>query len=242
MYQEMLKIAQNLATQKQTSGQVTPNDTICVVQAVSKQFYTGVSHMEMQNGMMIAVHAEIDAIQQMRAGGDTVAESILLVGAVTLQPILPCGGCINFILSQAPENANCQVVLPDRAIPLSQMVQNQMPAGNVSMYANASPYAGNPGAVSMYGNANPYANNGGAVSMYGNANPYGNPYTNSAGAVSMYNNATPYSGSYMSSMARHKKSSGNKLRDKVSGLANAGKNIDTDDEPENELFSKLFKK
>ena len=121
MYQNMFKVAQEIALQRRNTGQCTPSDTVCVICAASKHVYTGNNRTEMKNGMMVNIHAEIDAVQQMRAGGDTVAEFILLIGVMTLQPILPCNNCMSFILGQAPENANCQVVLSDRMIPLPQI-------------------------------------------------------------------------------------------------------------------------
>ena len=247
----MFKVAQDIAMQKQSMGQVSPNDTICVICAASKRVYTGVNHPDMQNGMMINIHAEIDAVQQMRAGGDTIAEYLLLVSTATLQPILPCSGCIGFVLGQAPENANCQVVLPDRMIALPRIGQmtgsNSMPFNGAapaggSMYGNSMPYgAAAPAGGSMYGNSMPY---GGAApaggSMYGNSMPYGNaaPAGGSMYGSSQYGNG----GHYMSGAARPKKASGGAKKNKMANLLNAGADIGKDDEPENEFISKLFKK
>lgn len=262
MYQNMFKVAQEIALQKQSTGQVTPNDTICIICAASKRFYTGISHNEMQNGMMINTHAEIDAVQQMRAGGDTVAEYLLLISTATLQPILPCSGCIGFILGQAPENAKCQVVLPDRMISLPQIGQIN---GSGSMPFNPAMQGGSmygaPPQGSMYGNP-PQG------SMYGTppqGSMYGNPQQGSMyGQGSMYNSGSmPYNGAqpaggsmYTSSMygngqggghygggaARPKKSGGSMLKGKVGGLVNAGKDIGADEPEESEFMKKLFKK
>ena len=266
MYQNMFKVAQEIALQRMNTGQCTPNDTVCVISAASKQVYTGVNHAEMQNGMMINIHAEIDAVQQMRAGGDTIAEYILLIGAMSLQPILPCNNCMNFILAQAPENANCQVVLPDRMIPLPQIGQfggsnsvpfnSAMPAGG-SMYGNM-PYGmpqgsmygapqgsmyGAPPQGSMYG-APPQGSMYGQGSMYNNGSmPYNgaNPAGGSMYTSSMYGNPQG-GGHYAGGPIKPKKSGGSMLKGKVGGLLNAGKDIGNDEPEESEFMKKLFKK
>ena len=259
MYQTLFKVAQDIAMQRQSAGQVTPNDTICIISAASKHVYTGVNHQEMQNGMMINIHAEIDAVQQMRAGGDTIAEHLLLISAATCQPILPCSGCIGFILGQAPENANCQVVLPDRMVPLPQIGQmtgsnsvpfnGALPAGG-SMYMN-NPYGAPQGSMygapqgSMYGA--PQGSLYGAPpqgSMYGGSMPYNgaNPTGGSMYTSSMYGNGGQGGGHYIGGIPRTKKASGSKLKNKVGGLMNAANEVGNDTEEESEFMKKLFKK
>ena len=252
MYQNMFKVAQETALQRRNTGQCAPNDTVCVICSATKQTYTGVSHNEMQNGMMVNVHAELDALQQMRAVDDTVAEFIMLIDIMTLQPILPCNNCVSLIIGQAPANANCQVVLPDRMIPLSQVGTmnggnnaqfNQPPPQSGYMYGNNG-FAGQPQG-GMYGTL-PQGN------MYGTL-PQGNMYGGQGG--SMYNNSMPYneanpvgggkfaSSMYSSSLTKPtRKAGGSLLKNKVGGLVNAGKDIGNDEKEESALMKKLFKK
>jgi len=224
MYQSMFKIAQDIAMQKQSSGQISPDDTICVVCAAgSKKIYVGMNYPQVQNGMMVNIHAEIDAIQKMREGGDTVAEFLLLIKTIGCQPILPCNGCIHFIIAQAPENAYCNVVLPDRMIPITQIGQPagapmgmsmSMPYGGAAPMGNpmggSMPYngaapAGNPMGGSMpYNGAAPAGNPMGGSMPYGQAAPYGQagapsgsmPYNSAAPAGSVYQGSSATSSQY----------------------------------------------
>ena len=222
MYQNMFKVAQEVALQRRNTGQCAPNDTVCVICSATKQTYTGVSHNEMQNGMMVNIHAE-------------------LVDIMTLQPILPCNNCMSLILGQAPANANCQVVLPDRMVPLTQV--GMMNGGNNPQFNQPPPQSGY-----MYGN------NGYAAppqgSMYGTL-PQGNMY----GQGAMYNNSMPYNeanpvsgGRFASSMYSNsltkptRKAGGSLLKNKVGGLVNAGKDIGNDEKEESAFMKKLFKK
>ena len=245
MYETMFKAAQDLAMRKQSSGYVNPDDTVCVICAASQRIYTGVNHTEMQNGMMVNVHAEIDAMQQLRAGGDTAAEYLLLIGAMTCQPILPCNGCIGFILSQGPENAKCQVVLPDRMLPITQIGQ---PQGGSMPYNGAAPAGG-----SMYTSSMPFngAAPAGGGSMYSSSMPFNGAAP--AGGGSQYsssmpfNSADPAGGHYVGvsipATSKGKNANAAYLKNKVGNLMSAGDDLDDDDDKEeNSFFSKLFKK
>ena len=228
MFQKLYKVAQDIAIQKRNTGQCTPDDTVCVIFAASQRVFFGVNHIEMQNGMQVNVHAEIDAMQQMRAGGEFMAEFLLLINVMSLQAMLPCANCAGFIMSQAPQNANCQIVLPDRMIPLAQLGQ---PNGNAGFNQ------GMPAGGQMYGNM-PQSGMFGQAPMPGSVSmpfPPQNP-----GVTSMYTSG--YTSAYVSGMMRAKKSSGSKLKDRVSGLTNAGKDIGSDEPEESEFIKKLFKK
>lgn len=199
--------------QKRNTGQCTPDDTVCVIFAASQRIFFGVNHIEIQNGMQVNIHAEIDAMQRMQAGGEFIVEYILLVNVMSMQAMLPCANCAGYIISRAPQNANCQIVLPDRMMPLAQLAQPN---------ANAGFNPGMPAGSQMFGQA----------PMPGSVNM---PFQN-AGRTSTYTN------SYGSAYVRAKKSTGSKLKDRISGLANAGKDI-VDDEPEESAFiKKLFRK
>ena len=229
MYQNMLKVAQDIAMQRQSTGQVNANDTICVICTASKRFYSGVSYQQMQNGMMIDVHAEIDALQNMQAAGDGGVEFLLLVNAVTGQSVMPCSGCINFILGQNPNNVYCNVVFPDRMVPITQLGS----MGN-NPYNTAAPAGGSP-----YVNSMPYNAAGPATgSLYMNSMPYNaaNPTGGSRYQSSLYNNG----GSVYGGLHKPKKAGGSKLKGRVGDLLNAGKDIGADEEKESKFISKLF--
>ena len=186
MYEAMFNIVQDAAMRHQQSGAyITPDDTVCVICAASQQVYTGISRVENRNGQPINVHAEIMAMQQMQAAGETSAESLLMVNLLTRQPMLPCNGCIQYIISQNPENVKCQVVLPDRNIPLGEIGK---PA--VNPYAGAAPMGSMPyGAGSMPYGSMPY---NGAVP---NGSVYGAPGSMPYGGSVPFNSAVPNPGS-----------------------------------------------
>jgi cytidine deaminase len=225
MFQKLYKVAQDIAMQKLNTGQCTPEDTVCVISAASQRVFFGVNHFEMQNGMQVNVHAEVDAMQRMQASGEFIAEFILLINVMSLQAMLPCAQCAGFIISLAPQNANCQIVLPDRMMPLSQLGQ---------MNGNAGFNQGMPAGGQMYGNmqngAQPQNGMFGQASMSGFVNMPFSPQNPSV--------TSKYSSAYV----RAKKSSGSKLKDRVNGLANAGKDIGNDEPEESEFIKKLFKK
>ncbi len=260
MYETMFKAAQDAAMQKQSTGYISPEDTVCVIYAASTRMYVGVNHSEMQNGMTVNVHAEIDAVRKMLAGGDTAAQYLLLISVMTRQPMLPCNGCIGFILTQGQDNANCQVVLPDRMIPIMQIGQpaggmpynGAAPAGG-SMYTSSMPYNGAaPAGGSMYTSSMPYgaaAPAGG--SMYTSSMPYNGAAP--AGGNSQYSSSMPYGsadpagGHYVGvsipAQSKSKNANAAYLKNKVGNLMSAGDDLDDDDDKEeSSFFSRLFKK
>ncbi len=121
LYDTMFNMAQDAAMRQQQNGGFAPDDTICVLCSSSGRFYTGFSHVELFNGNPVGVHAEVAAMQQMMAAGEFIASSLLLVSAFNLSAMLPCGGCAQFIMSQNPANAGCQIILPDRVMLLSEL-------------------------------------------------------------------------------------------------------------------------
>lgn len=234
MFQKLFNVAQDIAKQKLNTGQCTPDDTVCVIFAASQRVFYGVNHLEMQNGMQVNVHAEIDAMQHMIAGGEFVAEYLLLINVMSMQAMLPCANCAGYIMSQAPLNANCQIVLPDRMMPLARLVQ---------MNGNAGFNQGMPAGGQMYGNmqygAQPQNGMNGQATMSGYVSMPFQPQ-NPGVTTSKYTSGN--ASAYLSGMMRAKKSTGSKLKDRVNGLTNAGKDIGSDEPEESEFMKKLFKK
>lgn len=270
MYDNLFNIAQDIAVRQQQSGYVQPDDTVCVICSASNQIYTGVNRREVRDGMPQNIHAELVALQQMQANGDVIAQSILLISTYSKKPMLPCNGCISTILAQHPNNAQCQVALPDRTMLLTEIggpYSGAVPAGGFpggsqgysghnSMYRNsvsvpfqgAAP-AGNPGVSGSM----PYQ---GAVPngspMVSGSMPYqGAAPTGSIGAPSgsmPYNSAAPNGGQYVggslpAGAAKAKNANASLLKNRVGNLMNAADAIDDDDEEENKtFFGRLFKK
>lgn len=210
MYDNLYSIAQDIAARQQQSGYVQPDDTVCVICSASNQIYTGVNRREVLDGRQHNVHAELVALQQMQANGDAIVQSILLISTYTKKPMLPCNGCIGTILAQHPNNAQCQVVLPDRTMLLTEIggpYSGAAPVGNSaygsrgfsghnSMYQNSVsvPYQGAaptgvPGNSMPYQGAVPNGNPGFSGSMpYQGAAPTG--YPNPSGSMP-YQGAVP---------------------------------------------------
>lgn len=117
-FETMIKMAQDIAAAQQQYGGFSPEDTICVICSGSGRYFTGVSQMQNFNGQMMYVHAEINACGQMMQTGEFAVAALMVVNAVNLSAMLPCSGCINYILSQDPSNVNCQIVLPDQLMPI----------------------------------------------------------------------------------------------------------------------------
>ncbi|SDA12198.1 hypothetical protein SAMN02910447_00553 [Ruminococcus sp. YE71] len=123
---------------------ITPDKTVCVICTPQGRIYYGVSRAEPVNGVMTEKHAEIDAVMNMQSYGDTAIGELILINAMSGTALLPCSGCVNYILSQGPENAGALVAMPDRMIPLQEVarfagggqmpppVQNSAPLRNIS--------------------------------------------------------------------------------------------------------------
>lgn len=261
MYEDMFKIIREAAARHQQGGAyITPEDTICAICSASHKTYTGISRIDVVGGQQVNIHAEIVAMQNMQAAGESKAESIMMLNLMTLRPMLPCNGCIQYILTSNPENANCQVVLPDRSMPLTDVGK---PAANpyaASMPFNAavpngSVYAA-PGSVPFnaavppaqgygasggvpYGGSMPMQASGYNASMpYSGAAPagVGSVYSQSSSSVSQpYAGAAPAPGRYVgaslpSGNAKAKNSNADYLKNRVGNLMQAGDDDDDEDE------------
>jgi len=119
---------------------ISPEDTVCSVKSRSGRIFTGASHMN--------IHAEIEAIRNMQAAVEGIVDELVLISTQTRVQLLPCNNCVGYILSLHPENANCAVIMPDRAIRLA----------DVGMFASPPPGMPNqsfPGAPGMGMNGGP---------------------------------------------------------------------------------------
>ena len=128
LFDEMLGIAQNTAAQQ--AGRLGFNDTICVARTAGGRIVIGISSSMMMNNMPVPVHAEVDLCNKLMADMDTAVAEIALFNAANFQSVLPCNDCIGRMIGMNSFNAGTILILPDRAVPLSQvgsLMQNPLP-------------------------------------------------------------------------------------------------------------------
>ena len=251
MYQSLFQIAQDVAQNQVHSGAyVSPDDTVCVICSGNNRVYTGVNRIEMRDGRQVNIHAEITAMQNMQAAGESVITAMLLIKTYSRSPMLPCNGCIRYILSLSPENVNCKVALPDRMMPITEIGKPQQPAGNSGNFMGAAPY---PQGMQMSGfhasSSVPYQGaspvsmmNGFSGSMpYQGAAPVSSNGTSSQSSGSVQG-AGHYVGAAIGSKAKNANAS--YLKNRVGDLMSVADDDDNDDdEPETKtIFGRLFRK
>ncbi len=147
-------------------------DTVCAIYAGNGRIYTGINMYVVQGNIPNNIHAEIDAINKMRADGETKIIAMTVFNSCNVSPILPCNGCINLIFSLNYENTGAVVLMHNGAMNITD-IRRQMPGpngNNMSMPVNNnySVYHGVPETnrgASLYlppnnpNEANPYMNN-----------------------------------------------------------------------------------
>ena len=214
-FEAIYNIALEVANARAQSGEyIAPDETICVILSRTGRVYNGVSRMEMMNGAPMSVHAEIDAMRNMQTyGNEAAVESMVLIDTINRSPMLPCNGCVSYIVSMSPDNAMACVVMPDRMIPLSEIM------GMNGGYAANTAFSGMPNGMPA---AAPI-NQGYVQSVqYGTAAPvqsvqFGSPPVQS---VSSPIPDTPMGGSSKNDL----------LKNRVSSLMMAADNDDEEDE------------
>lgn len=88
-------------------------DTVCVICAGNGNIYTGINEYILKENYSENIHAELDALKKMQADGQTVVKALTVFNSCNISPILPCNGCIKYILSLNDENRNTIVVTPN---------------------------------------------------------------------------------------------------------------------------------
>ena len=120
-YDAIIQRAQEIATQRMKSGEpIGPDDTVCVLSSASGRLFTGLNRIERQGGAVHNVHAELEAIRNMQVMGESVIETLLLISITNGMPLLPCFDCMRHILSLHTDNIHCEIMMQDRAVPLSE--------------------------------------------------------------------------------------------------------------------------
>jgi cytidine deaminase len=121
----------------ESNAYISQEDTICAVRARSGRIFTGASHMN--------VHAEVEAVQNMLAAGDSIIDEFVLISTHTRVQLLPCNNCISYIMSIHPENVNAAVLMPDRAIRMADVGMFTAPLPNAPYPPNGAMYGANQG-------------------------------------------------------------------------------------------------
>ncbi len=111
----------------ESSAFVSPADTVCSIESGSGRIYTGISHSDMNT----LIHAEVDAVRNMQAAGENVIHALLLIGTQSRTPLLPCNNCLGYILSLAPDNINCMILMNDRMISINEVSMFAAPMGSI---------------------------------------------------------------------------------------------------------------
>ncbi len=106
---------------------VSPADTVCSIESESGRIYTGISRADMNT----LIHAEVDAVRNMHAAGENVIRALLLIGTQNRTPMLPCNNCLRYILSLAPDNVNCMILMSDRMISINEVGMFAAPIGSI---------------------------------------------------------------------------------------------------------------
>ena len=201
-FEAIYNIALEVANARAQSGEyIAPDETICVICSRTGRVYNGVSHM--------GVHAEIEAMRNMQTYGNEVAiESMVLIATISRSPMLPCTGCINYIISMSPENSMGYVVMPDRMISLSEML-------GTGTYAPNTPFSGMPNGMPA-------------------AAPVQSGYLSGQFVQSVqYSSAAPVSSTPLTSMTSSQmegaSSKSDLLKNRVSSLMSAAENDDEED-------------
>lgn len=103
-----------------------PGTTICVMVSSTDRWYSEVSSVSNTNGNFSVSHSERDTLNTMIKHGDPIVKYVLLIDA-NGNPMIPCPGCIQYILNANPQNANALMVLPNNDTrPLASFLQNSM--------------------------------------------------------------------------------------------------------------------
>lgn len=134
----------------ESGAYVTPSDTVCSIQTASGRVYTGISRTDMNN----QIHAEVDAVSNMLAAGENVIVGLLLIGTQTRTPLLPCNNCLGYILSLAPENSGCMIMLQDRMIGINEVGRFAAPMGGMPENQN---FGGHTPVKPQFSSAHAYA-------------------------------------------------------------------------------------
>ncbi|MBP3271047.1 MAG: hypothetical protein J6M17_02315 [Ruminococcus sp.] len=140
-FEQIYNLALDAVNKRVQGGEyIGPDETVCVICSQSGKMYTGISHIEMMNGAPMSIHAEIDAIRKMQSFGEVAIASLVLMNSLSRSPMLPCNGCVSYIMSLTPDNASAVVMMPDRMIRLPEV--SMFAGGGAAAPQGVQPYGG----------------------------------------------------------------------------------------------------
>ena len=170
--------------QKRYAGGAPPSagDTICLICSENGTVYKGYNN-KMPNGDN--VHAEVAAVNSLRAGGQSMIRAITVFDSFNRVPIIPCNGCLQMILSIDYRNINTVIVTPTGVIPIT----NGMNSGQTQSMNMMNSGMMNNGMMNNGMQGGGMMNNG----MQGGGSAYMNPNT-SGYMNSQAMNQSPYRG------------------------------------------------
>lgn len=120
-YEAIFQCAHEIANQRMRSGEpISQDDTVCVICAGSGKMYSGINRRETSGSVPRNIHAEEEAIRNMQAAGEAVIQALLLISVANGMRMLPCDECMRKVLALHPDNIRCEILMPDRAVPLSE--------------------------------------------------------------------------------------------------------------------------
>ena len=107
--------------QKRYAGGAPPSmgDTICLICSENGTVYKGYNN-KMPNGDN--VHAEVAAVNSLRAGGQSMIRAITVFDSFNRVPLIPCNGCLQMLLSIDYRNINTVIVTPTGIIPITNFL------------------------------------------------------------------------------------------------------------------------
>lgn len=121
-YNIIFRKAYEMADLRLRNGElISPDDTICVIFSGTGRIFTGTNRHQTVNGKAINIHAEAEAIRGLQAAKESLIKTVLLISAMQRTPLLPCEHCLRSIALLNPENIHCEIMMHDRAVPLSEL-------------------------------------------------------------------------------------------------------------------------
>lgn len=176
--------------QKRYAGGAPPSagDTICLICSENGTVYKGYNN-KMPNGDN--VHAEVAAVNSLRADGQSMIRAITVFDSFNRVPIIPCNGCLQMILSIDYRNINTVIVTPTGVIPITNFLghNNGMNSGQTQSMNMMNSGMMNNGMMNNGMQGGGMINNG----MQGGGSAYMNPNT-SGYMNSQAMNQSPYRG------------------------------------------------
>lgn len=121
-YDAIFQKAHEVCDTRARSGQIAgPDETVCILFSRGGRIYYGVSRKDYTNGIPLDIHAEHDALMYMKQGQECSIQVLLLMTTATRMLMAPCPNCMREIIAMSQENLNCEILLPDRAVLITQL-------------------------------------------------------------------------------------------------------------------------